>query len=170
MLSHIDSFLQGKAQKFCDKLQRITGLTKFWPQKWAAIFSAVCLSVQAFADSDVILILLALLDSLSIVALVFIYESEEAQFLKNGEISYSQWQESSRRRIAVFFQGGFAIMFSLESLWPLVFSVACVIAWIYFCACIPRPPSKSKMREWVEKALAKLNGILPDPAPEPVPN
>ncbi|MFA5942128.1 MAG: hypothetical protein WC798_00430 [Candidatus Paceibacterota bacterium] len=48
-------------------------------------------------------------------------------------------------------------------------SVICWIAWVYFSICIPRPPGKNKVLEWLKKGLQWLRSQKPEAEPVPEP-
>src|SRR3989344_1889209 len=49
-LTWLDGILLGAAQKLCDKVQRLTGLTKFRLEKWAVIMSVVFFWADAVSN------------------------------------------------------------------------------------------------------------------------
>ena len=166
----LDRVLLDAAQKFCDKFQRLTGLTKFTFQKWAVILSMLFFAVVAVYDFDLVLVAMAIINTTYAVFIVYKIEEEESKFLENRNLTISPFHDSSERIITLFFATPFLFVFSIigsPRSYLCMCSVVCIVAWVYFSACIPRPPGKSKAREWSEKAMMWLNDKLkPAPVPE----
>jgi len=181
MLTRIDSFLLDKAQKFCDKFQRLTGFTKFRIEKWLLImiplFAFVGLLITALtAETGVHIIILAFIVVLAMIPVVGLYslailvvERQEREFLKSGKLS-----AHAETNVPIFRIAGMAVFFlsvyTIDFLGlAIVLALMCCTAVSYVLMCVPRPPSKSKMREWLENGLTWMNGILPEPTPIRVP-
>lgn len=170
-LAWLDGLLLGAAQRLCDKTQRLFGLTKFRLQKWALIVSTVfyC-GFYVFDQRPVIAVLLSIYIAGSLF-LVRIIEMQESEFLKNGGLVMPPFGVLQR----IFWFSAYLILalpgLSSENYGDrlLSYGLLCYVLFIYLSDCIPRPPSKSKMREWSEKALTWLNDLLASP-PVPVPN
>lgn len=104
----------------------------------------------------------------SVAFVVFLTERMEANFLKNGELQLSPWHVVSLRLPMVSLGEYFGIVnFLSPEDWLMGYGSMCYVAWMYLGVCIPRPPGKSKAREWYERALTWLNDRLTIP-PEPV--
>lgn len=174
MLKRLDGFLLGVAQRFCDKFQRFTGLTKFKLQKWAVISSVISgWGATAFLGFPSISVLSGLMNTAAWSFNIWIDEKTEAEFLANGNLVSSLMDSISVRLAFVCILGGLGIFSILvdAGIGGMLFCQAMfLIAYVYFSACIPRPPSKSKMQEWYEKVLTALNESLkPEPALVPIP-
>lgn len=164
MFRKIDDFFLQEAQKFSDSFQRITGKTKFFLEKWSLILFLVILCVQtlllyAELDSSLIVIgfLPCLLNILMWVPVIRRIETDEAAFLEHGTLNFSELHDFYRRSFLVLLALSLELLHvfiwhSLPHLWIFF------CGWIYFAACIPRPPSKSKLRQW-------LDDLAPDPVP-----
>ncbi|MDP2655041.1 MAG: hypothetical protein Q8P17_00540 [bacterium] len=167
-LTWLDSILLGVAQKFCDKFHRVTGLTKFTLQKWSLIFGTSLLTwltlsrMEGFVSTSFLIIVTVISTRID--------EESKRRFLKKGKIRYESLYER-RVRIPTVILSTFALLLIYIGSENILLSVClCIsfISWIYFVACIPRPPSKSKAREWCDKMLKVLNDSL-KPAPAFVP-
>lgn len=167
-LTWLDDKLLGTTQKFCDKFQRVTGLTKFALQKWSLIFGTSLLTwltlsrMEGFVSTSFLIVVTVINTRID--------EESERRFLKKGKIRYESLYER-RVRIPTVILSTFAsllIYIGAENTLLSVCSCISFISWIYFVACIPRPPSKSKAREWCDKMLTVLNDSL-KPAPAFVP-
>lgn len=176
MLARIDGFLLDKTQKFCDKFQYLTGLTKFRLEKWAIIIGIVSYWMFAIWIVFLLVMIAALLLMVAGIFMVCKVESDERIFLARGELRYDV-ENVPELRIMNLATYGILLLFSFllalissapELLW-LCWWIVSVLARIYFSACVPRPPGKSKVREWSEKSVMWLRDQLP-PAPVPVPN
>lgn len=172
-LAWFDGKLLDAVQKFCDKVQRLTGLTKFRLEKWAILLSTIFFWGCIIYIPDPLNVLLGLWNSVSTLPIVRQIERGEAEFLKNGRLELSLTHLASMRLLVVICFGPPIIIspFLLpDGLYQLMIcTLVGFIAHVYFSACTPRPPSKSKAREWYEKALTWLNDRL-KPAPIPVPS
>ena len=161
-LTWLDGILLGAAQKLCDKVQRLTGLTKFRLEKWAVIMSVVFFWADAVSNPTGLIITANLYITFIMVVIVRIVEKEEVRFLASGELTPSLFHESLVRLAIAL---GFGLLIALTVLVAdehllSVCAEASYVAWVYFSTCIPRPPSKSTMREWYEKALWRLDDML----------
>jgi len=108
-------------------------------------------------------------------------ENQEKRFLESGEIKYHLLNNFSYR-IALLMIGivltmiVFSVGFFLTKTYEVrdmvfviaLMSVMCFVMWGYFTACVPKPPCKSKIRQWCEKAIQWFRDIRePAPVPEP---
>lgn len=162
-----DNILLSVAQQFCDSTQRLTGLTKFWFEKWTLITSVASFSLFAVENMFIDLILVSALLAFAAIYAVRETEKAEIEFLAKGRLRrhVSHFLEA---RLSLFVVCAFDIFTGLMHFgWTFPCFGMSAIAWIYFSACIPRPPSKSKMREWAEKSLMFLRDQFP-PALVPV--
>lgn len=171
------------AQKFCDKTHRLTGLSKFKLEKWAVILWGLLFIASVMLDTLVsfsTIVTIPMIITIPIVTAIVAemvrqIENREARFLERGILSQGFWHFRATRIIAllvlvflntVYLQrfGGGDVPFLLDS-----FRCVVIAVWIYVSACIPRPPEKSKARQWCEKGLGWFNDKLVTP-PEPVSN
>lgn len=179
MLKRLDSLLLRRAQWSCDKFSIITGFTKFRLQKWALMMGVVfCWGIIALSTlvfsvsiSDAIWFCSAgLLYTVSAAFIIRRDEKEETEFLTNGKLRFSPWHIVFVRLYAAGFAlgcAGFVLMMvpTVIGLLEACLQI-CFVAWVYFSACIPRPPGKSKAREWYEKLLHRLRDkFQPIPVP-----
>lgn len=174
MFTWIDSLLLNVAQKFCDKFQRLTGLTKFKLEKWSSIIAATCYWMFAIYSPVPFLIVVAVACSAWSFLAIRKIERREELFLARGKVLYSREFVPQFRIATLVSQGIFVILtlpllpFAPEMVWFLGW-ILCILAGTYFTACVPRPPSKSKVCEWLEQGLLWLRDKLP-PVPTPIPN
>jgi len=168
MLERLDNFLRSNAQKFCDNAQKYTGLTKFVFLKWNMVLSSLFIMASAICDRSMFLVSVALLNSVAVIRCVHDLEQEESEFLANGKIKLSFLHSVYFRTRFILIVGVITILLLIIADPPsylLVCANVCMIAWVYLAVCTPRPPGKSKMREWCEKGLWRLNDWLkPEPA------
>jgi len=177
MLTRVDSFLLEKAQKFCDTFQRLTGFTKFRIEKWLIVAAFATYWMFAIETSIPAVVLAALMISFSHIFTIREIESEERAFLTRQELRHNINRSSTVRITFLVFSGSFLgfdiYLMEVDSthgqIWFYAWIIS-VLARVYFSACVPRPPGKSKVREWLERELQKLNSLLPEPAPIPVPS
>jgi hypothetical protein len=84
----LDSVLLMAAQWFCDRMQRLTGATKFLFQKWAAILATACFwYVAAAAPGSYMILVMTALYSCSSVFFCRDAEEQEIRFLKRREVT-----------------------------------------------------------------------------------
>lgn len=175
MLTRVDAFLLAKIQKFCDRFQQTTGFTKFVPQKLLLLSAALLFGIGIILSGSLIWIAAYVGYFGLVVCGIIRTDNEEEEFLRTGKIYESGFAAPSRRLLQLC---GFLVLSFLFSLFPvedgngfISFAFLLFSVWMYTCACVPRPPSKSKMREWYEKALTWLNDKLaPASAGAPVLN
>lgn len=171
MIKRVDAFLLDRAQKFCDKFQRLTGLTKFRLEKWSLILSSVFYWMFAIGVLDEVLTVMALLLSIHTFYYVRAIERQEMNFLARSELEFRAEHHCSIRTIFLLLHVwilAFGLIFAFalidpSGIWLCGYS-AFVIVTAYLAACTPRPPSKSSMREWLERCLIRINSLLPEPA------
>jgi hypothetical protein len=165
----LDGVLLNTAQKFCDKFQSITGLTKFRLEKWALITSAIFFGGLTILLTEPILAVLALMYVPIAAFTVRAIEKVESEFLKNGSLIMPIWNLPVRLTFTSVQAFSAYLSFSVNMDYKnqmACYGIVAVILWMYLSSCVPRPPSKSKMREWYEKALTWLNNqVKPAPAP-----
>ncbi len=168
LLIKIDELLLGQMQKFCDKLQETTGLTKFKVEKWSYILHILLVSCMVWADYGYggLVFVLPLLPLVA--ATVRAIEWREQRFVQKGELEMA-YIEAPLLRITMLILWGYVILGALwdyDLLW--VSAGIAYIVWQYATACTPRPPSKSKLQQGYERLLTKLNDWLaPTPAALP---
>ena len=171
-----DGVLKAAAQKFCDKFQQFTGLTKFRLEKWAWILSLASTwwAVLTVVDTPLVIILLAILSALFCTTMglhaVRSIEQAEIEFLENGRLVAFLSSSPPMRLVGVYVLGVMGI-FNLLFFGRTGQAVFCqqlfIVVAIYLSVCIPRPPGKSRAREWYEGALTWLDdrlGKSPEPA------
>jgi hypothetical protein len=170
MFKLLDGMLLGPAQWLCDRIQRLTGLTKFVPQKWMMILMPIFFwGGFIFLELDSLIVGYMLLFTVSAAFFVRQAEREEAEFLANGNLRSSPANILFVRLFMALifgFFGGTSLFLQNVGGQLFFYGSTCSIAWVYFSACIPRPPGKSKIREWYEKGLQWLNDKL-EPTPVP---
>lgn len=176
MLMWIDTALLARAQSFADRFQRLTGLTKFWLEKWTIIAAGVFYMIFAARPFVMVLIGIAAILWVKIFFEVKNIENKEKIFLSSGQLYFNEWGDPRARTFPLVVIGLLLVValvlipFVSESLWLCLYTIAS-IARSYFSACIPRPPGKSKMRQWYENGLTWLNDRLkPADAPAMVPS
>ena len=173
MFKLLDGMLLGPAQWLCDRIQRLAGLTKFVLQKWMIIMTTIFFwgSVVSLGLVSSVIVSMLLLLTASAAFLVHRAEKEEAEFLANGNLRFSPNNILFVRLLLTLIYGslgGTGLSFQNVGGHLLFYASMCFIAWVYFSACIPRPPGKSKIREWYEKGLWWLDDKLqPTPVPAP---
>lgn len=180
MFTWLDGILLGAAQRFCDRAQQLTGLTKFRFQKWAAVISMMFYVLDTIVyssrhDIDAIRFYAIgmLIFLLSMSGFVLMTEIEEKEFLTKGKPMLSIFHDAGTRLLTTgFYSGmGVAAFFCKDGADNLACSTMCCVMFVYFSACIPRPPSKSTVRKWYEKMLTMLNESLkPEPVFIPIPS
>lgn len=168
MLEKIDGLLLTSAQKVADSFSVLTGLSKFWLEKWFFIASnmfAIIFLVLVFkVGFPYFLISLMLfwtaLGTWSI-------ERRERVFLSSGSLLFTPESQPGIRRLHLIINASTTILtlvtyleFRESLLFYLTISSLFSIAGLYFSACIPRRPSKGLLREWYEKTLWKINDVL----------
>jgi len=167
MFMKLDEALLSRAQKFSDLFQRITGKTKFFLARWSLILHLlfICGAILSIFGEDLLkrpplLFLASFLCAKSILiwgSTIHKIRKEEIVFLENGTLEFSELHDFSLRfPLAVFpLLTFFLPPMPLLCYLPWFF----FIAWIYFSACIPRPPGKSKLREWLESFSQVQNQV-----------
>ncbi|MDB5244750.1 MAG: hypothetical protein JWN18_620 [Parcubacteria group bacterium] len=163
MLKRFDAKILSLAQKFCDKVQNLTGLNKFRLEKWACILWGLFFTVGIFTEeglyTSAIWSSIVLLSSAALVSLI---ERAEKMFLTRGQIQKSLWHEQTPRICALLF-----VIFLVTNYFTApseVFSpitlprYVTLLLWAYFSACIPRPPRQSQIRQWYQRVLILLSG------------
>lgn len=172
MIARIDRILFVAAQWFTDRFQRLTGLTKFWLEKWSFILGTLSYCFGVDSASVAIWAVFLIFYTVKIVRGT---EKHEAIFLRSGVLLLGAFNHSLLRRSAafvLFLVDVVAVIFylgvssALTAFPPVFLCATFVLAYVYFSACIPRPPGKSKLQEWSEKLKAWARGIS-DPAPAP---
>ncbi len=163
----LDSIPLGATQKVSDAFQLLTGRTKYTLQKWMLILITGFFGVDCAFSQKPMLGILFLPWVAIVIMSIRALEGLEAKFLKDGELFFSPYY-------------AFEIRFPLAAVYAILifiseqtmlYAMICMFLYVYFGACIPRPPSKSKMREWYERALTGLNDWLkPAPALVPIPS
>ncbi len=178
MLEIIDAFLLRQAQRFTDWFQDWTGLTKFWLQKAAHISWALSLTAAWVANDDrspVEALLVCVILSVTALA-TFVISWDESNFLRNGSLRCSTMLDSRSRVLYLLIFTTFAIgdflqaLHQQETLRNALNGMAWVsyVLMIYFAACTPKPPGKSRLRQLREKLQERLKSIT-SPVPEPTP-
>ncbi len=177
----MDIWLLSASQRFSEKFQRLTGKTCFFLAK---IFYLIQIIITVLFLLFVYLAYPPVVWAvLSIPALFFVRsrsrrvketEKEERFFFKKGLGHGNAYcLLLLPRRLSTSLTFLFFILldvgrFNYFNL-SLDVGILCEAVALYFRSCTPLPPSKSKVRKWLETAKEKIKGAL-DPAPEPAPN
>lgn len=172
LILKLDSFLLSLMQKFCDKMQRTTGLTKFFFEKWSLILISPCYWMLYFSDFDTMWLFISIGVSVCTFVLVPIIGWQETEFLKKGLLRLPVGNTPILRIICILF-----LIFDVTLVYTYGNSsylwaaggMTLTTSWYYLECCIPHPPSKSKARELYEKGLSWLGDIL-EPGPSPLAN
>ena len=167
MFAKVDVLLLHQMQKFCDRLQALTGISKFQVEKWALISNIACLwfsdifsmNVEHFMRSETFILTLVWL------AEIITIEVEESAFVKCGAIFF-KLHRCMPVRIASASAAAFISIVEFPG-WTSG-SFLSLIVWIYASACVPKLPGKNKARHLYERALIWLNDRL-QPVPESIP-
>jgi len=163
-------------QPFQDWWQKLTGYTCFWLAKWCAVgvfvwhFLADMVGLQDGEVSFVFLVVWNVL-MLFFVAFAFLFcELVDKEFARGR--GYAN-EERVGTVSAILRKCTVLIVYVAVAAFPLAFAIGGVrnlyilfsliflLAFLYFSACTPLPPQKSKVRRWVEAAKVWLQ-----PAPE----
>lgn len=172
MLFSIDRALLSAFQKCCDVFQRTIGLTKFRIERWAIICTLICMYMVEIVTLSFEPPMLTAMAFFTAVCFFMVKRSErhEREFVERGSI-YTD--SGPFLRLYVLCTSS-ALCGSLLFLSPFTAQTAwycgshvCFLVWIYVNVCVPRPPGKSKMRQWLESALTWANDAL-SPAPIPI--
>lgn len=165
----IDTSMLERAQSVCDTVQRITGYTKFTISKWLLILAVLFLTLGVLMSIPG-LPLTATIGFYSMLALysyavylgVHQIEREERFFHRNGKLLYPSFfgQNVSLRGMFVSCSAAFALLccyfFTIGDGVRQGFFVgtflSCIL-FVYVEASVPRPPSKSRFKEWVKKKV-----------------
>ena len=169
MFYRTDAFLLTQMQKVCNKFTELTGRTKYRLQKWTLIVGFLVWLANAILVFDPELVMLGFFFFTTVVLATYITEEHEAEFLAKNNIQSSLFSFSLERIIATIIC---VVMFGLMAVsgnFQMCLVVIIFFIWIYTTACLPWPPSKSKVRQMYEKSLAWLNDKL-SPVLEPVPS
>lgn len=180
----IDALIQSVFQKISDRFTVLTGLTKFKLEKGALIVYLMSFWVGALSgEFNPAAIVTDLFVTLTSIPLIYAIGKNEARFLAKGELVRSVWHDT-HMRIFFFLLWVFGIPLCLL-LFPqkndeqfivpaIIATVISFIVWMYFSICTPKPPTKSKVRELLEKGLKFLKEVRgklqPTPTPVPVPS
>ncbi len=173
MFNKLDTALLGKFQRFSDTLQQCIGVMKFSLQKWSLIMYTifgVCM-IMIRINGSLASILIAVFILVSINQILDI-EKQESIFLKKGSLMQSIYH-SPNIRVPILSLGiislPLGLLIVIEGSGRELIDLLVIIFFlffVYFSVCVPRPPSKSKLRKLYEKGLWKLNDSL-QPAPIP---
>ena len=172
----LDGILLATTQKFCDKAQRLFGITKFTFEKWVLITGNAFFWAAIACTPKPLFVFLGVWQTIGTISYVHKIEDGEARFLKDGELEFEWSHDVFMRLLSTILLGFFGVIVLLSpdtdgGNLGYFYLILCLIAYPYFSACVPRPPSKSKMRELYEKAFRWLNDVLaPVPALVPISN
>lgn len=152
----LDSILLGAAQKFCDGNQKLFGITKFALEKWALVLTMLFFSSACLFEGGIVSIFLIVVLVAAVTFRTLDLEKQERDFFKNnspGKPPYSMYE----RLFWLIYFGYFAAR-HFSAIGDIAnqymfYADICIILATYFNACVPRPPSKSKMCELYEKGL-----------------
>ncbi len=174
MIKKLDAYLQTQMQRLTDWLQVLTGFTKFKVEKWALIFSSICMfpacieAVLRFGPmGSLFFVLFVMVAGFTTPPLIRSIELNEKRFLAGEAPALPCAPKENAVWFVVF--GPISTFVSFGFLGAALLFMA---AAIYANHCIPRPPGKSKVREKYEQGLQWLHEALqppPDLAPKPMP-
>lgn len=164
MFRRLDSILLRQAQSFCDKVKQVTGITKFRLEKWALVMATTFIwGIIAYKPIS-FGVVMGLIHTAGAAFVIRETEKREKEFLANEMLRLSAFHIVSVRLIlsgSIFAGSVYTLILMPNVVGALVTSSEmCIIAWVYFSACVPRPPSKSRVREWYEKMLSRFQGEL----------
>lgn len=171
ILKWLDGCLLAATQKFSDGFQWLTGLTKFRLEKWALVLALASLWLAVFSVIDFFFsgFLVAVMNTVSTMSLFRLIERAEAEFLATGRLLFAGAFPAAWRQVALFvygIMGPYSLLLD-ETGRELFCFWTFNVGWMYFSSCVPRPPGKSKVREWYEAASTWLDDRL-TALPEPV--
>jgi hypothetical protein len=185
--SVVDVFLIDNVfQKISDKWQKLAGKNCFWLAKMFCIF-AVCSFIVTFYvgfstfSSPYVkgsFIVVMFLEGIGGTLRIFLLGIKEKMAEKNSsdKIFYNTKRENGRtsRLLDVVVNIWFVILATAtHDIVMVLFATSFVLSCIteYFESCMPLPPHKSKIRQWIEKGKDVFNKILvpiSNPAPIPI--
>ena len=169
MLTWIDERILSIHQYIVDISQTWLGFNKFFFQKWSFLVWAFAMVHSIITDtmfeSGLFIFGTIMLIWLTILAFVEIIRSEyeEAKFNQTGQIVYNKLHQQHLRVKLLLLCVLFTI---LEYLLSSIPTMALLTVHFYFSVCIPKPPSKNRLRKGYEKLLWKLNDWL-EPEAQP---
>lgn len=163
-----DAVLLAASQKFCDGFQRLTGLTKFRLQKWAQISLVASTWLVVFAiGPSLLLVSLASVSSVTVAGVIWLDDEAEVVFLACGHPQLDEGTTVLQRLFAVCVCAAMPVSIFLSDTiggLPLACFGVSYIAWMYFSACIPHPPTEESRvqecykwaRAWLDSRIAPL--------------
>jgi len=172
-----DRLLDYVFQPSQDWWQKFTGYTCFWLAKWCAIgvcFFFLCTTLFLVQEgrSPTLLIVCSALLVIMLPLEIMNYEHMDTRFSQGSEYVNEERirGKSIRTLICVLFPLASVVAFFAIGTTEEIRSLSIIAAWgtlaigaceLYFRACTPLPPQKSKVRQWIEAAKVWLQ-----PAPE----
>ncbi len=159
-------------QSNSNRFQELTGLTCFWLAKWSIIVWCFAMLLMDILNGSFFRFPDNLFDFFIFavsVGVVCSLEYKDKNWTHNGLMNESRPNNILERVLFTTVLTFFVLLWitGFVSLLGAVVSVL-TIAYFYFSACTPLPPSKSKVQIWYEKQLASLDKCA-TPAPESLP-
>jgi|GEM_PF-6226412 len=166
----LDATVLSKVQKLCDKFTEFTGRTKYFLEKWVVISATAIIDFPLLHEPAIVGAVLLTANS---IALVFFIEGRERAFLQDpGAIPLTTLRDPQFRCVlaaSYIFVGVDALFLVPKETGHYFFVGTLFMALaVYIGGCLPKPPTKSKFRQWYEQGLTWLNEKL-KPAPELIP-
>lgn len=187
MLQKIDWFVLGKFEKLAYWWQKLTGKDCFWLAK-------LCLVILLTGFAADYLVKIWLLNtgaprigSLAVyvfIAIFWYHHINSSQVDTYQKIGFGNENKLKFKAIRVFIAiGDFLSMIStvfeliksvdvMHFFLHLIYAIIAIalVSMVYFAACDPLPPAKSKVRQWLEKIVsAAKDAFSPAPQPQPIP-
>ena len=166
-----DQWILDKCEKFSHKIQRTFGITCFGLARICLILSFLLFSVSSFYEYwlwGIIAPLVSLMPALDLYQRTFYVERRTASLALRGLANPGK-NDGVLRLVScsliwfllmlLFSMGGSAIYYFFLVKWVIL-----LILHLYFMACNPLPPAKSRVRVLIEKIRESLI-----PHPEPIP-
>lgn len=184
LFEKIDNGLLTKFEKFSHKWQKLTGKNCFWLAKLSAVCGAIFgtlfigLGILIQPKTGIIgfpLIFFLFFGTILSVKIIRLTETMVELMNLLGLSNPTKITMKNQRVLSVFF---FVFFFSLVAsvglsnpvFFLMAFYAVSEVAEVYFTACDPLPPAKSKIRQWLESlvsAAKKAVSISPAPVPAP---
>lgn len=166
-----DAFLCKKAQKSCDEIEKVIGLTKFTLEKWILVVLVIVIMMwrasSLLNDFNSIAITISLIAIFVTFVQIYLTGEREKEFLRSGLLHFSICGNASFRITVlilslslVFYLLPDVVVFPSTDLVAVLFMILLFVTWVYINNCVPGPPGKSKIRKWYENKLTKMNRKL----------
>ena len=181
----LDKTLLDFFERFSHWFQEMFGKDNFWLARvFSWFFCFLCfytwlVPIQNFPQIPII-------DSLMFFLMRWKIREGESSVSYSGDnpsknkMAISSWEQGSRLRWLIFFIvisilsiRSYALNnFETSSLLMAIVNIAkfiCIVCIFYLAACTPKPPSKNKVRKFVEGIGKKIRTLIPSHEPVPVP-